>query len=140
MLRALRYWFYDPPQWRPVVLLGYVVAFAMGMVTLIAPPLTIAGQLGHVLTTIWACLLIAGSLLAACTVYSDWWWLERLGIKIAALGLGVYLGVVVYLWGFEAGNRGTQFFGLTLGLCFFLLRFLQIQAWDYRPRRLDRED
>ena len=142
MFAQLRSFFHDPPQWRPVVMLGYLFAIAMGFVTLIAPPLTISGQLGYTLTTVWACLLLGGSLLAACTVYTDWWWLERLGIKIAGLGLVMYLGIVGWLWVIESGNRGTQFFGLALGLTFLLGRHLQIGAWDYAPPRegIDREE
>lgn len=142
MWTLIREFFHDPPQWRPAVLGGYAVALAMGFATLIAPPVTIAGQLGHTLTTIWACALILGSGLAACTVYTDWWVLERLGIKIAGLGLAMYLLIVAWLWVTESGNRGTQFFGLALGMIFLLVRHLQIGAWDYAPRRkgIDQEE
>lgn len=141
MFAQLRSFFHDPPKWRPIVLVGYALALCMGLSTLLSPPLTIEGLLGQVLTTIWAWLIIVGSVLAASMVYTDRWLLERIGIKIAGLGLALYMVIVAWLWIFQSGNRGTQFFGLSLGCMFLLLRHFQVGGFDYAPRKAtSRED
>jgi hypothetical protein len=124
---------HDPPQWRPVVATGYTFALLMGVVTIIAPPRTIETQLGDTLATVWGVLLTIGGIGGLAFVYTRWWWAERLSIAVIWMGLGMY-GFIVGLLAFtETGNRWTQLGALALAFCFFLLRFLQIIGWDYRP-------
>jgi hypothetical protein len=132
MPKRLVTWMRDPPEWRPVWLGGHLWGALMGAVTLTAPPLTIKGELGPVLTTVWGILALVGSLIAAANVYSRHAWAERLGIQIAALGTGLYSATILYLWVSTGENRGTQFFAVSLGLFFFLARFLTVEHWDDR--------
>lgn len=132
MPKRLITWVNDPPEWRPVWLLGHLWGAAMGAVTLISPPVTIKGELGPVLTTVWGLLALIGALIAASNVYTRHAWAERLGIQIAALGTLLYTLTIGFVWITTGSNRGVQFFAVGLGLFFFLARFLTLKHWDDR--------
>ncbi len=134
-MRALRRWLHDPPQWRPVVAVGYMVAVALGVVALVAPPRTIESQLGDVLTAAWGVLTLVGGIGGLATVYTRWWWAERLSILVIGVGLAMYASQVVWLALTAEGNRGAQIGVMALSALFFVLRFVQITGWDYKPPR-----
>lgn len=138
MWLAIKSVLHDPPEWRPVWFFGYLVAFCLGLSALTVPPVTIQGELGSTLTVVWGLLCTVGSSLAMFAVYSPFAWLERLGIKVAALGFAMYIGGVAYLL-FAGENRLPQLLGFTLGQLFFLARHLTVGHWDDRRNAREEE-
>lgn len=122
---------------RPAYLAVYLVTLATGIATMLAPPRTIEGELGPVLTAIWASAFITGGLIGICTVLTPWWWLERLGIAIALLGgIGVFAYVTTALHlAAPPGDGRTTTIGVSLlagGV--FVVRWVSIRAYSYDPR------
>lgn len=126
-----------PPRQKPVYLFIYVATVYMGLVSLRVPPESIQAEMGPALTVTWSCLLLLGGAVGACTVLTRLWWLERLGLACAALGLTMYSTVVLYLHFSSEGSRLSQFGVLLVAGCAYALRWLAIRHWDYCPR--DRE-
>lgn len=116
----------------------YLLSALIGMVTLTNPPQTIAGEVGPVLSVVWASLFIVGGLVGIVTVLPGWWWVERLlGIAPILIGLAIYLSVVVVLhWQSidTGGSRGTQIGIILLAASPFILRFFFIKEYSYEPR------
>lgn len=119
-------------------LLIYVTTVTIGVVTLVAPPQSIAGEIGPVVTVVWASLFIVGGLVGMVTVLPGWWWAERLlAIAPVLLGLAIYLAVVIALQAqSDAGSsRLTQLGIIVLASAPFAIRALVIREYSYEPRR-----
>lgn len=129
----------EPRHMKFAYLVVYVLTMAIGIVTLIAPPQSIAGEVGPVLTTIWASLFIAGGAAGAIAVLPGWWWAERLlAIAPVLLGLTIYLTVVLILHTQNAdtgSSRLTQLGIIVLSAAPFSIRFLIIREYSFEPRR-----
>lgn len=116
----------------------YVLTTAIGVVTLVTPPQSIAGEVGPLITTIWAALFILGGVVGAVTVLPGWWWVERL-LALAPIGIGlaIYLAVVVVLHvqnAQDGSSRLTQVGIIVLAAAPFAVRFLVIREYSYDPR------
>lgn len=128
------------PRHLKVAYLGiYLLTIAIGVVTLMWPPQSIEGPVGSASTALWACLFILGGIVGAITVLPGWWWLERLlAIVPIALGLLIYVAVVVilHLQGLDQGaSRLTQLGVILLATTPFALRFRLILEYTFEPRR-----
>lgn len=127
------------PRHVKIIYLGiYLLSVGIGWVTLTNPPQTIAGEVGPVITTIWASLFILGGIVGAFTVLPGWWWAERLlSIGPILIGLVIYLAVVVVLHAQSietGGSRATQIGIILLAASPFILRFFFIKEYSYEPR------
>ena len=133
--RIIRAWraLTDPPHQKPVYAVVYLITIGTGLATLAMPPRTIEGVLGSALMTANGLLWITGGLVALCTLFTRWWWLERSGILLAAAGILAYGSVVATLHVTEAGSRLTQLGMIALALCLFVVRWLSIREWSYAP-------
>lgn len=129
----------EPRHMKVAYLVVYAITTAVGVITLITPPQSIAGEVGPVLTTIWASLFIAGGLTGMITVLPGWWWAERLlAIALVILGLAIYFTVVVILHAQSAdtgSSRLTQLGIILLASAPFTIRFLIIREYSFEPRR-----
>lgn len=127
-----------PRHVKVIYLVIYVVSGGIGVVTLLNPPQTISGEVGPVLSTVWACLFILGGAVGAVTVLPGWWWAERLlGIAPIMIGLAIYLSVATVLhWQAldTGGSRATQIGIILLAASPFILRFFFIKEYSYEPR------
>lgn len=128
----------QPRHVKIIYLVIYVLSVAIGWVTLINPPQTISGEVGPVITVIWASLFILGGVVGAVTVLPGWWWAERLlSIGPILIGLAIYLCVVVALHAQSietGGSRATQLGIILLAASPFILRFFFIKEYSYEPR------
>lgn len=112
----------------------YTIATLTGIVTLMVPPMTIAGELGPVLTVLWAGLFILGGTLGMLTVLQGLWAWERWGAGLVIAGIGIY-GLVIATLHFTAeGSRLTQLGVLALAAAVFVVRWAMIRGRTYGPR------
>lgn len=127
-----------PRHVKVIYLVIYLLSALIGLVTLIKPPQTIAGEVGPLLSVVWASLFILGGLVGTITVLPGWWWAERLlGIAPILIGLTIYLSVVVVLHAQSiesGGSRATQVGIIMLAASPFILRFFFIKEYSYEPR------
>ncbi|MCE0510837.1 hypothetical protein LVJ59_17450 [Microbacterium sp. KKR3/1] len=127
-----------PRHVKVIYLVIYALSALIGVVTLVNPPQTIAGEVGPLLTTVWAGLFIVGGVVGTVTVLPGWWWAERLlGIAPILIGLAIYLSVVIVLhWQAleTGGSRATQVGIILLAASPFILRFFFIKEYSYEPR------
>lgn len=129
-------WLTDPPHMRKSYMVVYAITTLIGVVTFVSPPFLLHAQIGPVLVVVWAWCFIVGGAIGLATVWTDWWWLERLGLIIAGLGgLGVY-GYVAVLHHLESvtGSRLTQLGVITLAATVYAVRWLTIKDYSYAPR------
>lgn len=129
----------EPRTMKVTYLSIYVLTALIGTVTLVSPPASISGEIGPVITIIWAVLFIVGGIAGAVTVLPGWWWAERLlAISPVLFGLSIYLIVVVtlHVQNMESGSsRLTQVGIITLASMPFVIRALVIREYSYEPRR-----
>lgn len=136
---ALSLWhrIHEPRVAKVIYLIGYVIAVAIGVVTLWRPPTSIETPLGPGLTAIWAVLILAGATASTVAVLPGWWWLERLGILSVAGGALIYFGVVLSLHfqGPPDSSRLTQA-GVILGFAWLISanRLWEIRGYTFEPR------
>ena len=123
----------DPPHQKPVYALVYVITIMTGLATLLMPPRSIEGVLGPLLMNVTGAAWLLGGLVCLVTLFTPWWWLERFGIGLAALGIASYGSVVLTLHVLESGSRLTQLGVIVLAGCLFLVRYLSIREWSYAP-------
>ena len=114
---------------------AWAIVIGIGLSALLAPPTTIAHELGPTLTVIWAaCLLVGGSLgMVGCL--PGWWWVERTGIISAITGSTIHLIVVLSLQYAQPGSRLTQAGYIALGIVLLILRWLYIRGAQIDPSR-----
>lgn len=129
----------EPRHMKVAYLAIYLLTVGVGGVTLVTPPQTVAGEVGPVITIIWAALFIVGGVVGAIAVLPGWWWAERLlAIGPVMLGLAIYLVVVVilHIQGADTGSsRLTQVGIILLASAPFSIRALVIREYSYEPRR-----
>ncbi len=126
----------EPRHLKVAYALFYAAAVGLGVIALVAPPQSIAGELGPVLTVAWGVLAILGGAVGAGTVFTGWWFLERLGIVLIWAALGIYLLVVVILQiSASEGNRGAQITLFVFAGGLFYVRWWLIRSYSFEPRK-----
>lgn len=114
----------------------YAAVIGLGLIALLAPPQSISGELGPVLTVTWGVLALAGGSGGLVTVFPGWWFAERLSIVIIWCALGMYLLVVVVLQvSSESGARWAQMTLFVLAAGLFYVRWYDIREYSFEPRR-----
>ena len=128
----------EPRHVKVVYLAIYALSAGIGIVTLLKPPQTIAGEVGPILSMVWASLFILGGIAGVIAVLPGWWWIERLlCIAPTLIGLTIYFAVVVALHSQSidsGGSRATQIGIILLAASPFILRFFFIKEYSYEPR------
>lgn len=124
-----------PPHIKPIMAVAYGIATLTGMATLTNPPQSIAGELGPVLAAVWAWCFIAGGALGLATVFTPWWWAERVALIWADTGIAVYLFVVLnlHILAPPGSSRLTQIGIIGLASCLLALRWHLIRVYSYEP-------
>lgn len=108
---------------------------ATGLAALIAPPMTIAHEIGPSLTILWSGLLLLGGILGLAGCLPGWWWVERAGILSATSGALVYLTVVLSLHASATGSRLVQAGFILLAIGSLGVRWLRIRGAQSDPMR-----
>ncbi|KAB1867347.1 hypothetical protein [Microbacterium algeriense] len=126
----------EPRHLKAAYAVFYSITITLGLIALIAPPQSISGELGPVLTVTWGVLALIGGVGGLASVFPGWWFAERLSIVVIWCALGMYLLVVVVLQvTSESGARWAQMtiFALAAGL--FYVRWYEIREYSFEPRR-----
>lgn len=114
--------------------IAYVLAFLGGLATLILPPRSIAGVVGPSLMVAIGVFFIAGSVLGMYSGAKEIWLLERVAIWLMGGGLLAYGAQVGILHFTSSGSRLTQLTVVGIALTLFVVRYLMIRKYTYRPR------
>ena len=126
----------EPRHLKVAYAIFYTAAILLGLLALVAPPQSISGELGPILTVAWGVLAIIGGTGGLGTVFSGWWFLERLSIVLIWCALGVYLTVVIALQvTSDSGSRGAQMTLFLFAGGLFYVRWYLIRAYSFEPRR-----
>jgi hypothetical protein len=114
----------------------YAVAVGFGLIALFAPPQSITGELGPILTDLWGVFALLGGAAGMGTVFTGWWFIERLAIVLIWAALGIYLLVVVILqFSSVEGNRWAQMTLFVFAAGLFYVRWWLIRDYSFEPRR-----
>lgn len=113
----------------------YALALGAGIVTLIYPPVSLSREVGgpQVMASVGA-LLIVGALLSMYGGAREHWKVERIGLWLCSWALLIYAGIVLVLHFSSTGSRLTQLLVIGMALVAFLIRFLMIWRFTFRPR------
>lgn len=112
----------------------YVVAALTGLVTLVLPPVTISAEIGSVAMSSMGVLLLVGAAIGMVGGAMEHWKLERIGLFFMASAITIYGLLVGALHFSSEGSRLTQLGVVVLALAVFVVRFLMIRRYTFRPR------
>jgi len=124
----------DPRVQRVAFFIAYLAVAQSGVNALIRPPSSIEGELGTVLTLIWALFLTFGGVVGAGTVLQGWNYLERLGVGALIVGAVMYGGIVLSLHFIQDGQRLTQWGFVTFCAVILIWRLWDIRGYAIAPR------
>nr|WP_146177666.1 hypothetical protein [Sphaerisporangium cinnabarinum] len=114
--------------------IAYVVGLGVGLSALADPPSSVAGELGPLLTTIWAASFILGGALGVFATLPGIWWLERAAVIACITGLAVWVMVTVVLeLTIPEGNRWPQAGAMTILALLLAVRWFRIRRYAYDP-------
>lgn len=138
MLAWFRGWWLLVPEPRELSLAFsalYLLALCTGLVTLISPPLSISREVGgpQIMASVGG-LLVAGALVSMLGGAIEHWKLERIGLWLQSWALLLYAVIVLMLHFTTPGSRLTQLGVIGMALAAFLVRYLMIWRFTYRPR------
>lgn len=114
----------------------YALALATGVVTLFRPPISLSAEVGgpQVMASV-GLLLVIGALLSMWGGACEHWKVERIGLWFMSSALLIYAGIAIALHvGSETGSRLTQVGVIAMALMAFLVRYLMIWRFSFRPR------
>lgn len=139
MIAWLQTWWLRVPMPRELSVaftLLYALALGTGIVTLARPPLSLSQEVGgpQVMASVGV-LLVVGALLSMYGGARENWKVERVGLWFMSWALLIYAGIALALHiGSETGSRLTQIGVIAMALVAFLVRYLMIWRFSYRPR------
>lgn len=115
--------------------IAYSLAFATGAATLLYPPITLSAEAAgpQAIASVGA-LLVVGAVLGMLGGAWEHWKLERVGLWLMSGALVIYAAIIVGLHLSTQGSRLTQLGVISLALCLFLVRYLMIRRFTFRPR------
>lgn len=138
MSRWLQSWWLRVPMPRELSVaftLLYAIAFCTGVATLLWPPMSLSREVGgpQVMASVGA-LLVLGAVVAMLGGAREHWKLERIGLWLMAWALLIYAAIVTVLHYTSEGSRLTQLGVISMALIAFLVRYLMIWRFTFRPR------
>lgn len=138
MLAWLQTWWLRVPVPRElsvVFTLLYGIALITGIATLLWPPMSLSREVGgsQVMASVGA-LLVLGAVIAMIGGAREHWKLERIGLWLMAWALLIYATIVTVLHYTSEGSRLTQLGVISMALIAFLIRYLMIWRFTFRPR------
>ena len=113
----------------------YVLALSTGAVTLLSPPISLSREVGgpQIMASVGG-LLVVGALLSMAGGAREHWKLERIGLWLQSWALMIYAAIVLVLHFSSTGSRLTQLGVIAMALVAYLVRYLMIWRFTYRPR------
>lgn len=139
MIAWLRVWWLRVPTPRELSIaftLLYCLALGAGIVTLVWPPVTLSQEVGgpEVMASVGV-LLLLGATISMVGGAREHWKVERIGLWLQSWALVLYAGIVLALHFSSTGSRLTQLFVIGMALIAYLIRFLMIWRFSFRPMR-----
>ena len=112
----------------------YSIALMTGVATLLWPPMSLSREVGgpQVMASVGA-LLVLGAVIAMLGGAREHWKLERIGLWLMAWALLIYAVIVTVLHYTSEGSRLTQLGVISMALIAFLIRYLMIWRFTFRP-------
>ena len=112
----------------------YAIALVTGIVTLLSPPVSLSREVGgpQVMASVGA-LLVLGAIISMLGGAREHWKLERIGLWLMAWALLIYAVIVTVLHYTSEGSRLTQLGVISMALIAFLIRYLMIWRFTFRP-------
>ena len=113
----------------------YSLALGTGVVTLLWPPVSLSNEVGgpQVMASVGV-LLIAGAIVSMIGGALEHWKVERIGLWLMAWSLLIYGAIILTLHFSSTGSRLTQLGVIGMALTAFLVRYLMIWRFTFRPR------
>jgi hypothetical protein len=114
----------------------YLSLFVAGITAFVDPPTLTLAILGPALTGMWATFLTFGGLVGSVAVLPGWWWLERVGLLAAGVGLLIY-GIILLTLQYTDELATNHFPAIALVVAFFFaqsMRWNQIRGLQLAPR------
>ena len=118
---------------------AWLILIGIGYAALATPPVSIAHEIGPLLTAIWGSLLLGGGVLGLIGCLPGWWWVERAGVLAAGTGAAIYLVVILSLHASTPGSRLVQAGFVALTLVGLAVRWLRIRGAQLDPMRGPRD-
>lgn len=113
----------------------YALALGTGAATLLLPPISLSREVGgpQIMASVGG-LLVFGALISMVGGAREHWKLERIGLWLQSWALVIYAAIVLLLHFSSSGSRLTQLGVIAMALVAFLVRYLMIWRFTYRPR------
>ncbi|CAD5999173.1 hypothetical protein [Agreia sp. COWG] len=119
----------EPRVIRIIMFFIYGIFAVAGYFVIVKPSASIINVLGEDLPVIFGAFLTFGGVVGLLAVLPGIWWLERTGLISSAVGLLMYLTVVLST---SASSLGFPF--AMLILLFLLIRWMEIRRYQLAPR------
>ena len=113
----------------------HALALGTGIATLVMPPTSLSREVGgpQIMASVGG-LLIVGALISMVGGAREHWKLERIGLWLQTWALLIYAAIELGLHFSSTGSRLTQLGVIGMALVAFLIRYLMIWRFTYRPR------
>jgi hypothetical protein len=119
----------EPRVIRIIMFLLYAVFLTAGYLVVTKPSESILDVLGGGLAMVFGIFLTIGGVLGFVAVLPGVWWLERTGIIACAVGLAMYVVIVLTT---ASSSLGFPFAILLTG--FLAIRWIEIRRYQLAPR------
>ncbi|KAA9133768.1 hypothetical protein [Microbacterium caowuchunii] len=132
-IRAAWFRIREPRVLRVLYWFAYLIAFLVGVGTLLNPSDAIENAWGPWVAMSWAAFWALGGVAGMATCLTGWWQVERSAVGLILTGLGIYavvLGVLAVL----RGNSPSWIATVSLAVLLFIIRLVLIRGHDFEPR------
>lgn len=119
----------EPRVIRLIMFFLYAIFLTSGYLVITKPSESILTVLGGVLAMVFGVFLTIGGVLGFVAVLPGVWWLERTGIIACAVGLAMYVVIVLTT---ASSSLGFPFALLLTG--FLAIRWIEIRRYQLAPR------
>lgn len=119
----------EPRVIRLIMFFLYAIFLTSGYLVITKPSESILAVLGGGLATVFGVFLTIGGVLGFVAVLPGIWWLERTGIIACAVGLAMYVVIVLTT---ASSSLGFPFAILLTG--FLAIRWIEIRRYQLAPR------
>lgn len=136
--RWLRTWWLTVPTPREISMVYtvvYVIVGVTGVFTLLIPPEPIQHVAEPVTTAGVGVFFILGAIVAGIGGYREHWQFERAGLLLVLGALAGYAVLMLALHSASLGYRLMHGGIILIALAVFVLRWLMIRSYTYRPGR-----
>lgn len=114
----------------------YLCLAAGGLLALLDPPASLAGQIGTAAMSTLSALLTFGGIVGAFAALPGIWWLERTAVLSIGLASALYAIIIFTLHATTPGNRLLQLSFVATVALMQIVRWHRIRVRPYDPDRV----